>query len=76
MCPKVLITADYSFSVQKKYHNLQVADNAGLNTYVVAVAKQSDSFWVKKVRLETKMQNDSVGMETFDSFLYQAKRFY
>ena len=22
-------------SVQKKYHNLQVADNAGLNTYVV-----------------------------------------
>lgn len=50
----VLITADYSFSVQKKYHNLQVADNAGLNTYVVAVAKQSDSFWVKKVKTGNK----------------------
>ena len=54
MCPKVLITADYSFSVQKKYHNLHVADNAGLNTYGVAVAKQSDSFWVKKVKTGNK----------------------
>ena len=54
MCPKVLITADYSFSVQKKYHNLQVADNAGLNTYVVAVAKLSDIFWVRKVKTGNK----------------------
>ena len=53
MCPKVLITADYSFSVQKKYHNLQVADNA-VNTYVVEVEKQSDSFWVKKVKTGNK----------------------